>query len=629
MASATGLKIMTRLGLGFGFVLLLMLGLTIQSIIEVNHINGNLQITNEVNSVKQRLAINFRGSVHDRAIAIRDVVLADKEADREASVTLIETLAAAYAENEVKLKAMLAAPGGASQIERDIAAEIADVQARANPLVAEIVTLARAGRTDVSEAILLTSARPLFVDWLAAINKFIDHEEGLNKTIGAKVSSSANNFQRLSLTGLSIALVLAAVAAYIVSRSVTLPIARLQAMLVRMAGGEMDADLALGQRRDEIGSLAKAVEEVRSAILANADRQAEAARAANEINQREMEHARREGEEKIVAEVVDKLGAGLERLAQCNIRMTIDEPFSEPFDGLRRDFNGSIATFQETLSQVMQRTRAIYENGVEMREAAMQLAERTRKQAASLEETSASLEEVTVTVRLSTDRTQETRKLVKQARDCADASGTVVGETVTAMKRIESASQEISSIIGVIDEIAFQTNLLALNAGVEAARAGDAGKGFAVVATEVRELAQRSAKAAKEIKALIGNSNAEVGAGVRLVGETGEALARIGNFVNAIDQHIDAIAAAAEEQNAGLQQINAAVGDIDRMTQQNAGMVERTTTISHTLAEGSTTLTELVGRFKLNRRAVIREPGSPAALSGPAQGRSRYDQRAA
>ncbi len=601
MASATGLKIMTRLGLGFGFVLLLMLALTIQSIVEVNHMNDNLQITNEVNSVKQRFAINFRGSVHDRAIAIRDVVLADNAADREASVTLIETLAAAYAENEVKLNAMLAAPGGASQIERDIAAEIAEVQAKANPLVTEIVTLTRAGRADVSEAILLTSARPLFAHWLAAINKFIDHEESLNKTIGEEVSNSANNFQRLSLTGLSIALALAAVAAYLVSRSVTLPIARLQAMLVRMAGGEMDADLALARRRDEIGNLAKAVEEVRTAILANADRQAEADRVANEGIQREMERARREGEEKIVAEVVDKLGAGLERLSQCNIRMTIDEPFSEPFDGLRRDFNGSIATFQETLSQVMQHTRAIYENGLEMREAAMQLA----------------------------DRTQETRTLVKQARDCADASGTVVGDTVAAMKRIENASQEISSIIGVIDEIAFQTNLLALNAGVEAARAGEAGKGFAVVATEVRELAQRSAKAAKEIKALIGNSNAEVGAGVRLVGETGEALARIGRFVNAIDQHIDAIAAAAEEQNAGLQQINAAVGDIDRMTQQNAGMVERTTTISHTLAEGSTILTELVGRFKLNRRAAIREPGSPAALAGPVHVRSAHDRRAA
>ncbi|WP_337180992.1 methyl-accepting chemotaxis protein [Shinella sp.] len=620
---------MTRLGLGFGFVLLLMLALTIQSIVEVNHMNDNLQITNEVNSVKQRFAINFRGSVHDRAIAIRDVVLADNAADREASVTLIETLAAAYAENEVKLNAMLAAPGGASQIERDIAAEIAEVQAKANPLVTEIVTLTRAGRADVSEAILLTSARPLFAHWLAAINKFIDHEESLNKTIGEEVSNSANNFQRLSLTGLSIALALAAVAAYLVSRSVTLPIARLQAMLVRMAGGEMDADLALARRRDEIGNLAKAVEEVRTAILANADRQAEADRVANEGIQREMERARREGEEKIVAEVVDKLGAGLERLSQCNIRMTIDEPFSEPFDGLRRDFNGSIATFQETLSQVMQHTRAIYENGLEMREAAMQLADRTQKQAASLEETSASLEQVTVTVRLSTDRTQETRTLVKQARDCADASGTVVGDTVAAMKRIENASQEISSIIGVIAEIAFQTNLLALNAGVEAARAGEAGKGFAVVATEVRELAQRSAKAAKEIKALIGNSNAEVGAGVRLVGETGEALARIGRFVNAIDQHIDAIAAAAEEQNAGLQQINAAVGDIDRMTQQNAGMVERTTTISHTLAEGSTILTELVGRFKLNRRAAIREPGSPAALAGPVHVRSAHDRRAA
>jgi methyl-accepting chemotaxis protein len=623
------LGIMGRLGLGFGFVLVLMLALTYLSVSQVNGISGNLQVINEINSVKQRFAINFRGSVHDRAIAIRDVVLADNAGGRETSVALIQTLAAAYAENEVKLNEMLASSEHSSDEERAIAQDIAAIQAKTNPVVEEIIALANSGRTVAAETILLSSARPLFVEWLAAINRFIDHQEQLNKAIGAEVSHSASNFQQLSLTGLSVALVLAAAAAYIVSRSVTLPISRLQTMLMRMAGGEMASDLELARRPDEIGNLAKAVEEVRITILANAERQAEESRAANELTQQEMEQARREGEQRIVAEVVNKLGAGLERLSQCNIRMTIAEPFAEPFDSLRRDFNDSIVTFQQTLSQVMERTRAIYENGMEMREAAMQLAERTQKQATFLEETSASLEEVTVTVRLSTDRTQETRKLVKQARDCAETSSTIVGDTVTAMHRIETASEEISSIIGVIDEIAFQTNLLALNAGVEAARAGDAGKGFAVVAQEVRELAQRSAKAAKEIKTLIGNSNAEVDAGVRLVGETGEALARIGNFVNAIDTHIDTITAAAEEQTAGLQQINSAVSEIDRMTQQNAGMVEKTTTISRMLADGSTMLSELVNRFELNDSRSVREARLPAASISERRGGDARAERAA
>lgn len=242
-----------------------------------------------------------------------------------------------------------------------------------------------------------------------------------------------------------------------------------------------------------------------------------------------------------------------------------------------------------------------------MYQAADNLAKRTEQQAAALEQTSAALEEVTSTVKASSIRTQDTRKLVSDAKECAAASGKVVREAVDAMHRIETASKEINQIISVIDEIAFQTNLLALNAGVEAARAGEAGKGFAVVAQEVRELAQRSATATQEIKGLIVNSANEVSCGVRLVGETGIALDSIQGFVSAIDDNVDAIATAAAEQALGLQQISAAVSEIDQMTQKNAAMVEETTAVSHTLAEGAGILASLVNRFKLNRRASIRE----------------------
>src|SRR5690606_1482894 len=159
---------------------------------------------------------------------------------------------------------------------------------------------------------------------------------------------------------------------------------------------------------------------------------------------------------------------------------------------------------------------------------------------------------------------------------------------VSAMQRIESASSEIGQIIGVIDEIAFQTNLLALNAGVEAARAGEAGRGFAVVAQEVRELAQRSAKAAREIKSLITNSSAEVKEGVRLVGATGLARKEIGTFVEEIDHNVDAIATSAADQANGLEEISAAVTDVDRITQENAAMVAHTTGTSESLADGAT-----------------------------------------
>jgi methyl-accepting chemotaxis protein len=193
------------------------------------------------------------------------------------------------------------------------------------------------------------------------------------------------------------------------------------------------------------------------------------------------------------------------------------------------------------------------------------------------------------------------RQVVASAKDEAAKSGVVVDKAVQAMGGIEKSSQEISKIIGVIDEIAFQTNLLALNAGVEAARAGDAGRGFAVVATGVRALAQRSAGAAKEIKNLISTSGAQVSQGVELVAESGKALERIMAQVAEMDKVVAAIAAGAGEQATGLDQVNIAVNQMDQATQQNAAMAEQSSAASGGLSQETGRLASLIGQFKVGR----------------------------
>ena len=239
---------------------------------------------------------------------------------------------------------------------------------------------------------------------------------------------------------------------------------------------------------------------------------------------------------------------------------------------------------EKALQSVKDSTQAMDSGTHEISTASNDLSRRTEQQASSLEETAAALDEITATVKKAAEGATHARKVVAATKDDAEKSGEVVRKAVEAMGGIEKSSQQISQIIGVIDEIAFQTNLLALNAGVEAARAGDAGRGFAVVASEVRALAQRSAEAAKEIKGLISTSTGQVEQGVQLVAETGKSLERIVSKVAEINGVVTEIASGAQEQATGLQQVNTAVNQMDKVTQQNAAMAEQATAASRSLA---------------------------------------------
>ncbi|MDR9783437.1 methyl-accepting chemotaxis protein [Rhizobium redzepovicii] len=306
---------------------------------------------------------------------------------------------------------------------------------------------------------------------------------------------------------------------------------------------------------------------------------------------------------------ISLLGGALRQLSEGDLTKTVDTPFVPSMEQLRHDFNTAVKGLADTMKTIGENAIAIAAGSSEIGTSADSFSKRTEQQAASIEETAAALEEITTTVNDSSRRADEAGRLVAVTKQGAEQSGVVVRNAVAAMDQIEQSSREITNIIGVIDDIAFQTNLLALNAGVEAARAGEAGKGFAVVAQEVRELAQRSAKAAKEIKALINTSSDLVKNGVGLVGQTGKALEEIVTQVGDINGNVVAIVEASREQATGLKEINQAVNSLDQATQQNAAMVEESTAASHSLATEAETLRVLLARFRL--------PGQTRTQAGP------------
>jgi methyl-accepting chemotaxis protein len=296
---------------------------------------------------------------------------------------------------------------------------------------------------------------------------------------------------------------------------------------------------------------------------------------------------------------VREIADALQKLANGDLNSTISSKFSASFEPMRSNFNEAVEKLTSALGAVSASANVIEMGAKEIAQASNDLSRRTEQQAAALEETAAALDEITVNVTSASKGADEARSATEEASKSALHSSLVVTQAIDAMARIEHSSKQISNIISVMDEIAFQTNLLALNAGVEAARAGEAGKGFAVVAQEVRELAQRSAKAAKEINQLIMSSSEEVRNGVNLVAETGTALDAIQKNVGSVSKHMIAIAGSAKEQAIGLSEVNAAVNQLDQVTQQNAAMVEESTAASNSLLHETEGLRNALARFAL------------------------------
>jgi methyl-accepting chemotaxis protein len=421
-----------------------------------------------------------------------------------------------------------------------------------------------------------------------------------------------------------VAALVALIGFFLFARSLAGVLSRITAMMSRVAAGDLQGGIEGKERLDEVGAMARAVQVFKD----NAVKTQELERQADEQRNLSEEERSRNAQEQqrradAMSEATNGLAAGLKHLSSGDLTFKLDRPFADDFESLRADFNSAVEQLRGTLGSVAQATNSIDSGSREVSQSADDLSKRTEQQAASLEETAAALDQITVNVTNSAKRADEARAVAIQANERALHSGAVVANAVEAMGNIEESSQQISNIIGVIDEIAFQTNLLALNAGVEAARAGEAGKGFAVVAQEVRELAQRSAKAAKEIKELIGKSSVAVQSGVKLVSDTGDVLKTIEAYIVTINQHMDSIATSSREQSVGLSEVNTAVNQMDQVTQQNAAMVEEANAAGAALANESSRLRELISRFKLgagasdNASGTLRAAAAAMATASP------------
>ena len=550
--------------------------------------------------------------------SMEELLIASSASDKQSALDRAKSDAADFDVSMTKVASLV--PEQASAIQM--------LQTRGDTLLntscAQSISLGAAAaspaQAQAAQAEFMNNCSPPFTQLTADMTNEREVMQSEEQQQRAALETEVSNATIMTFVATLVALALVVLGSFFAIQGwVVTPLKALQGGMARLAGGNLGTKVVGTERRDEIGGMARVVQNFKDAAVEKERLGEEAKALAAHI---EAERASTEtAQAKSVAEqqhVMDAVAGGLESLSKGDLLFRLTGAFPAAYEKLRSDFNAAMEKLQETMRAIAENTQGVRSGAAEITQASDDLSRRTEQQAASLEQTAAALDQITATVRKTAESANAARDVVTTAKSDAERSGVVVHETVAAMTGIETSSKQIGNIIGVIDEIAFQTNLLALNAGVEAARAGDAGRGFAVVATEVRALAQRSADAAKEIKTLISASGAQVATGVRLVGETGTALGRIVAQVDQLNGLVREIAASAQEQSTGLGEVNSAVNQMDQVTQQNAAMVEQATAASHSLETEADTLGQLVGQFQIGGRAAVPAIAAPVRNALPA-----------
>ncbi len=504
----------------------------------------------------------FESALRAHLLAADEYERADAEAKIAANQKIISTQTAAFEATDLDDKErgyLKAFKAGWQQMSQD---------------TSQIIQLSSEARTAEALARLATSNEPVEVTTkaladLAAYQKEHIDVAGEGAASAYVIALWTGVLAALALLGALGGIYLAMV------RLVARPVGQITHAIQDLADGRLDGTLQVADTQDEVGALGRAMRGLQ-AQLARAEKS--------------------KGEQ--VELIVGTVGSALAKFKEGDLTARITAALEGPFARLKTDFNAMASELEQVIGSVAGTATSVQTGSTEIRAASDDLASRTEQQAASLESAANAMREVTAKVEQSAHNAGAVRETIVRATDRANAGGDVVKRAVSAMDSIVESSKTITQIIDLIDGIAFQTNLLALNAGVEAARAGEAGRGFAVVANEVRALAQRSAEAARDIKGLISGSAQHVEMGVHLVGETGQALDAIITQVAEIGTLIEGIATGAVDQAASISKVNVTMSELDRMTQQNAAMVEESAAASRNLSGEAANLANLVARFR-------------------------------
>ncbi|PWC32672.1 methyl-accepting chemotaxis protein [Azospirillum sp. TSO35-2] len=560
MLSLRHATIRARLFLGFGAVLLLLLSLTAIGVREVRKIDSDLNRINEVNNVKQRYAINFRGSVHDRAIALRDVVLTSDPAILSNILADIDRLAAFYDEAAKPLDAMFARMTDIEPQERALLAGIKETETRTLPMIKAVIAARKANDVAGAQRGLMQDARPAFTEWLARINAFIDLQETKNQAVAARARAVASGFQTLMLTLCGVALLLAA-GFGLWTVGALRPLRRLTDAMLALARGDLAVVVPPSASKDEIGQIAGAVEVLKAnAVEADAfrRRQAEAEQAADVRKRAEM------------AALADRF---------------------------ENDVKGVVDSVSTSSTEVRTLAKALATTADHTEHQATSVAAASEQASVNVQTVAAAAEELAASIAEIGRQIGESTRKARQAADQADGTNRIVDG-------LSSKANQIGDVVNLISSIAGQTNLLALNATIEAARAGEAGKGFAVVASEVKSLANQTAKATGDISqqiAEIQTATAEAVQAIQSIAATiGEVNAIVGTIAQAVDGQNAAtmeIARNVQQAAAGTNEVSSSIGGVLQAASETGGGASKLLASSGELSKQAELLRTQVDRF--------------------------------